>query len=74
MDRQRSISILFGGWAGAASLVLLTVLLLLLIGLVFVHSAADNMASSFPGPYAQSQLKKVILGLVTMLGLSLIHI
>ncbi|MFL2857351.1 MAG: FtsW/RodA/SpoVE family cell cycle protein [Planctomycetota bacterium] len=70
MDRQRSISILFGGWAGAASLVLLTVLLLLLIGLVFVHSAADNMASSFPGPYAQSQLKKVILGLVTMLGIS----
>ena len=70
MDRQRTISILFGGWAGAASLVLLTVLLLLLIGLVFVHSAADNMASSFPGPYAQSQLKKVILGLVTMLGIS----
>ena len=70
MDRQRVTSILFGGWAGAASLVLLTVLLLLLIGLVFVHSAADNMASSFPGPYTQSQLKKVILGLVTMLGIS----
>lgn len=70
MDRQRVISILFGGWAGAALLVLLTVLLLLLIGLVFVHSAADNMTSSFPGPYTQSQLKKVILGLVTMLGIS----
>ncbi len=70
MDRQRMISILFGGWSGAASLILLTVLLLLLIGLVFVHSAADNMASSFPGPYTQSQLKKVILGLVTMLGIS----
>ena len=70
MDRQRVISILFGGWAGAASLILLTVLLLLLIGLIFVHSAADNMASSFPGPYTQSQLKKVILGLVTMLGIS----
>lgn len=70
MDRQRMIGILFGGWSGAASLILLTVLLLLLIGLVFVHSAADNMASSFPGPYTQSQLKKVILGLVTMLGIS----
>ncbi len=70
MDRQRVISILFGGWAGAALLVLLTVLLLLLIGLVFVNSAADNMTSSFPGPYTQSQLKKVILGLVTMLGIS----
>ena len=70
MGRQKVISFLFGGWAGAASLILLTVLLLLLIGLVFVHSAADNMASSFPGPYTQSQLKKVILGLVTMLGIS----
>ena len=70
IDRVRAYRFLFAGWAGAASLILLTVLLLLLIGLVFVHSAADNMSASFPGPYTLSQFKKVILGLVTMLGIS----
>ena len=70
IDRVKAYRFLFAGWAGAASLILLTVLLLLLIGLVFVHSAADNMSTSFPGPYTLSQLKKVVLGLVSMLGIS----
>ena len=67
--KDRVLSLLFKGWAGSAFLILLTVLLLLLVGIVFVYSSADNMSSSFPGPYSLSQIKKVILGILTMLAI-----
>ena len=67
MDRQRVTSILFGGWAGAASLVLLTVLLLLLVGGFATVLQTTRLHLSLG---LTPVVEKVILGLVTMLRIS----
>ncbi len=67
---REASSVLTHGWNGTAILIVLTVLLMLTLGLVFVHSATESAESGFPGPYSSSQLKKVVLGLVVMLAIS----
>ena len=64
------VTILTKGWNGSSLLIVVTVSLLLLLGLIFVHSATATAETPFPGPYAISQLKKVILGFVVMIGVS----
>jgi rod shape determining protein RodA len=60
------------GWIGPALLLLLTTGWLLIVGTIFVHSAADGPEGGFPGPYASSHIKKIIVGLVGMLVLTFI--
>ena len=60
------------GWAGVAFLLLVTSLWLLVVGTIFVQSAADGPESGFPGPYAISHMKKILLGLILMATLSLV--
>ena len=61
------------GWAGPAILLVLSGFWLLMMGTIFVHSAADGPETGFPGPYASSHLKKIIVGVVAMLAVSLVH-
>ncbi|MDE0959409.1 MAG: FtsW/RodA/SpoVE family cell cycle protein [Planctomycetota bacterium] len=60
------------GWFGAALLLLLTTGWLLVVGTIFVHSAADGPEGGFPGPYSSSHMKKILVGLGGMLALSFI--
>ncbi len=61
------------GWAGPAILLVLAGVWLLMVGTIFVHSAADGPETGFPGPYASSHLKKIIVGVVAMMAISLVH-
>ncbi|MGE4619827.1 MAG: FtsW/RodA/SpoVE family cell cycle protein [Planctomycetota bacterium] len=60
------------GWDGPAVLILLTSLWLLFVGTIFVQSAADGPGAGFPGPYAISHMKKIIVGLVAMIAIALV--
>ncbi|NCF55388.1 MAG: FtsW/RodA/SpoVE family cell cycle protein [Planctomycetia bacterium] len=60
----------FQGWIGTSGLILITTLLLLWVGVVFVHSATVDTGIGFPGPYAVSQIKKIIVGIGVLLAIS----
>jgi rod shape determining protein RodA len=60
------------GWAGPASLLVLASLWLLLIGTIFVYSAADGPEGGFPGAYSASHMKKILVGIVGLLFVSMI--
>ncbi len=61
-----------GGWAGPAILLVLTSVWLLVVGTIFVQSAADGPVGGFPGPYAISHIKKIIVGLVALVAMSMV--
>ena len=60
------------GWAGPATLLVLSSLWLLMIGTIFVYSAADGPENGFPGAYSASHMKKILVGIAGLLFVSMV--